>query len=52
MREDAGEVLHGLRVGVDAQHLVAHADEGLREAAAEAAQPDDDELLGSHCTFR
>ena len=46
--EDAGELLDVLRVGVDAQHLVAHADEGLRETAAEAAQPDDDELPVCH----
>ena len=44
VREDAGELLDGLRVDVDAEHLVAHADEGLRETAAEAAEPDDDEL--------
>ena len=46
--EDAGELLDVLRVDVDAEHLVAHADEGLRETAAEAAQPDDDELPVCH----
>ena len=43
-----GELLHELRVRVDAQHLVAHADERLREPAAEAAQPDDDEFPCCH----
>ncbi len=48
VREDAREFLDELRVGVDAEHLVAHADKGRRETTAEAAQPDDDELFGSH----
>ena len=45
--EDAGELLDDPRVGVDSEHLVAHADQRGGEPAAEAAETDHDELLGS-----
>ena len=46
MGEDAREVLDDPRVRVDAEHLMAHADERRGEPSAEAAEADDDELPG------
>jgi hypothetical protein len=44
MREDVGVILNAPRVGIDAEHLVTELYERPRERAAEAAEPDDEEL--------
>ena len=42
--EQLGVLLHAVLVGVEAEHLVAHVDQGRGERRAEPAQPDDDDL--------
>ena len=45
LRQQVGVILDGLRVGVDAEHLVPELDQRLSPRAAEPAEPDDEELL-------
>ncbi len=46
--EDGGVILHALRIGIDAQHLVAERDELARERSTEAPEPADEELPARH----